>query len=138
MNDSIDNYEVNLQKVAEDKKSSGVLRLLAIDLQTNPYLSIGDWLQSLTDTELESLMNDLVDPGVEDENAVSGLILLSLMLSRAEQVFLDTDEDLTRAVGLMSMFIVMASVGRKGLAKIHYQNMSFGDDADHLCIAEKL
>jgi len=138
MNDSIDNYEVNLQKVVEDKRTNGAVRLLAANLQTNPYLSIGDWLQSLTDFELESLMHDLIDPGPEDEKAVSGLILLSLLISRAEQVFLDTDEDLTRAVGMMTMFITMASLGRKGLAKIHYQNMSMGRDTDHLCVAEKL
>ena len=135
--DDIDNYEVNYDRVAEDTQSHAIVRLLAINLKINPYLTVGEWLQSLSDGSLEDMI-DIVNAEDSDESAMSNMILLVLMLTRAEQVFIRSDDDLARSIGMLRMFVCMASLQRKGMIKAFYENMSFGEDAMHLHVAEKI
>lgn len=136
-NDDIDNYEVNYDRVAEDTLSHAIVRLLALNLKINPYLTVGEWLQSLSDGSLEDMI-DIVNAEESDESAMSNMILLVLMLTRAEQVFIRSDEDLVRSVGMLRMFVCLAGLARKGAIKAFYENMSFGEDAMHLHVAEKI
>lgn len=137
MSDDFDSYEVNYDRVAEDVKSHPVVRLLALNLKQNPYLTVGDWLQSLSDGSLDDMV-ELVNAEDTDEAAMSDMILLSLMLTRAEQVFMKSDDDLARSVGMLRMFVCLAGLQRKGMIKAFYENMSFGEDAMHLHVAEKI
>lgn len=136
-NDDIDNYEVNYDRVAEDTQSHAIVRLLALNLKINPYLTVGEWLQSLSDGSLEDMI-DMANAEESDESAMSNMILLVLMLTRAEQVFIRSDEDLVRSVGMLRMFVCLAGLARKGAIKAFYENMSFGEDAMHLHVAEKI
>ena len=136
--ENIDYYEINLNRVGEDKKTHSVIRLLAVDLQKNPYTSVGDWLQSLSDYDLQSLVEDVCESDETDEMAMQSLILGTLMLSRAESVFIENEEQLAKAAEMLRIFIVVASLQRKNMAQALYQNMSFGEDAAKLPIAAKL
>ena len=136
--DDIDNYEVNLNRVSEDKKTHSVIRLLAVDLQKNPYTSVGDWLQALSDHDLQSLIDDVCEADETDEMAMQSLILGTLMLSRAESVFIENEEQLAKASEMFRIFIVIASLQRKNMARALYQNMSFGEDAAKLPVAAKM
>lgn len=136
--DNIDHYEINIERVIENASTHSIIRLLAVDVKKNPYLTIGDWLQSLSDKDCQSLIDDLVEAEEEDNFAMESLILGALILSRAEQVFIETDEQMSKAIGMLRMFIVISSLHRKKMAKAIYKNMSFGEDAAQLSVAEKL
>ena len=136
--DNIDCYEVNLDRVSEDKNTHPIIRLLAVDLQKNPYVTVGDWLQSLTDNDVQSLIEQVVEAEEDDEYGMQSLILGTLMLSRAEQVFIESEEQLAKATEMFRVLIVISSLHRKKMAKALYKNMSFGEDAGSLPVAEKL
>lgn len=136
--ENIDCYEVNLNRVSEDKKTHSVIRLLAVDLQKNPYMCVGDWLESLSDHDIQALIDDVCEAEQTNEVAMQSLILGTLMLSRAESVFIESDDQLAKAAEMLRVFIVIASLHRKQMARALFKNMSFGEDAAKLPVAEKL
>ena len=135
---NIDNYEINIERVIEDKKTHSVIRLLAVDIKKNPYITIGDWLQSLSDNDVQSLLMDIAEAEEDNFDAMQSLILGALMLSRSEQVFFESDEELAKAAEMLKIFIVITSLDRKKMARAIYKNMSFGEDMSKLNIAEKI
>jgi hypothetical protein len=135
---NLDEFEVNLERVIEDKQTHSIIRLLAVDMQKNPYITVGEWLKSLSNKDIQSLVEDLADADDMNDAGMQSLILGTLMLSRAEQVFIESDEELAKAAEMFRIFIVISSLDRKGLAKAIYQNMSFGEDAKNLHVAEKI
>ena len=137
MND-IDQYEVNLERVIDDKNTHSIIRLLAHNLTQNPYITVGDWLKTLSDTDCQWLIDTIVEADEADEFAMQSLILGTLMLSRAEQVFIETEEQLAKATEMFRVFIVISSLDRKKLAKAIYSNMSFGEDAANLEVAQRI
>jgi hypothetical protein len=135
---NLDEFEVNLERVIEDKQTHSIIRLLAVDMQKNPYITVGEWLKSLSNKDVQSLVEDLADADDMNDAGMQSLILGTLMLSRAEQVFIESDEELAKAAEMFRIYIVISSLDRKGLAKAIYQNMSFGEDAKNLHVAEKI
>lgn len=135
---NLDEFEVNLGRVIEDKETHSIIRLLAVDMQKNPYITVGEWLKSLSNKDVQSLVEDLADADDMNDSGMQSLILGTLMLSRAEQVFIESDEELAKAAEMFRIFIVISSLDRKGMAKAIYQNMSFGEDAKNLHVAEKI
>ncbi len=135
---NLDDFEINLERVIQDKKTHSIIRLLAVDIQKNPYITVGEWLKSLSDKDVQSLVEDIADADDMNEFAMQSLILGTLLLSRAEQVFIESDEELAQAAEMFRIYIVISSLDRKKLAKALYQNMSFGEDAKNLHVAEKI
>jgi len=135
---NLDNYEVNLERVIEDKQTYSIIRLLAVDMQKNPYITVGEWLKSLSNKDVQSLVEDIADADESNDEAMQSLVLGTLMLSRAEQVFIESDEELAKAAEMFRIFIVISSLDRKGMARAIYKNMSFGEDAKNLNVAEKI
>lgn len=135
MMNNIDEHSVNLAEVAKAKDIHPIARLLAIELQSNEYLSTGDWLKSLRDSDVEDLMS-LVDE--DNDETYQSLIILALMLSRAESVYFKTEAEMGQAIGMLRVFICIESLARKGMVEVMHQNMSFGEDMSKLQIARKL
>lgn len=135
---NLDDFEINLERVIQDKKTHSIIRLLAVDIQKNPYITVGEWLKSLSDKDVQSLVEDIADADDMNDLAMQSLILGTLLLSRAEQVFIESDEELAQAAEMFRIYIVISSLDRKKLAKALYQNMSFGEDAKNLHVAEKI
>lgn len=148
---SFDDTTINYQNVVACKEYSSVTRLLASDLMSNPYLTIGDFLQGLTDGDLK-VLSDLCDitfdymkegkPYGDDtggDKAFAECIMLTMLLSGAEGLDLIPDENvLTQRVGMFSMFVAMESLYRKGMVKLHHKNMSLGEDASDKIVVEKI
>lgn len=136
--DNIDQYEINLERVIENAQTHSIIRLLAVDVKKNPYLTVGDWLQSLSDKDCQTLLDDLVEANEGDDSAVESMMLGVLMLSRAEQVFIETEEQFVKALGMFKVFVVISSLHRKKMARAVYKNMSFGEDAANLEVAQRI
>lgn len=134
-------YTVCLDKVISDKTMLSVTRLLAADLQTNPYLTVGQFLQGLSDGDLETLTEVCED---EENRHFPELIIISSLLVQAEGIVEEAIEDdefveqLRHRIGALIGFLAIESLHRRGMVKVYYENMSFGEDMGGKVIVERL
>jgi len=134
MNDFEKGYTVNYAEVLKAKDVLSVTKLLATQLMNNPYTSVGDFLQSVPDADLFTLIAD-----ENGEKHYGDLILISEMLATAEG--LDSSEDFDkfkdRSAQLLG-FLIIESLKRKGFVKVHYENMTFDESMGDKIIVEKM
>jgi hypothetical protein len=127
------NFSVNLEKVVKDKNSSSITKLLAAKLMVQPYMSIGEFLNSLSDDDVAILL-DMVE-----EEELENILLITEMLAGSEGLGGSKDvEESTIKINAMANFIVLESLARKGLIKLHRENLSFGEDMQDKLIAERI
>jgi hypothetical protein len=132
------NYSVVHDEVINNTSLLVVTRLLALDLKNNPYKTIGDFISKMNEFDLQVLV-DKINEASETKEPDSDILLMSIMLAIAEGVDFNLDiEGVTKCHNYLTNFIVIESLGRKGLVKVHHKNMSFGDDCDDKIIVEKI
>jgi hypothetical protein len=141
--DDLSNIRINYDKIIESTEMLSVTRMLAIDIKKNPYTTVGDFIKNLSDGDLGMLLDiidrDNMDDDVAENNVhLSDIMMIAEILARAEGLETNDLEDITKRMQMMSIYIVIESLTRKGLVKPHYHNMSFGDDAGDKMIVEKL
>lgn len=132
--DENEKFSVNFAKVVEQKDFLEVTRLLASNMMSVPYITIGDFLQSISDDSLEKLIEISDDP---DQERFEELVLISEMLATGEGLESANMELSTERTNQLCVFLVLESLKRKNLVKLHYHNMSFGEDFKDKIIAEK-
>ena len=134
-------YSVVLDKVVKDKGLMNVTRLLAAEMMSNPYLTVSDFFSGLNDEDIDILTE--VSENDEDER-YGDLILLTEMLTTAEGISIDEDdeeayvENVTHRLRAFISFLALESLERKGLVRIYRENMSFGEDYMDKRIAEAI
>lgn len=133
MND--DTYLVNYDKIVSDKKLLSSTRLLAASIVAEPYTTVQNYLQGLSDRDLEILM-DIAEDQYKDE--FSELVLVSEMLAQAEGLDPGNIELCTKRTNTLIGFLACESLARKGLVRIHRHNMSFGEEYGSKIIVERL
>jgi hypothetical protein len=140
-----DEFSINYKEVAEATDLIAPIRLLAIDLQKNPYLSLGDWFMSLSSGAFNEI-NELVELNheIEDEEdqtkmeVIEQLGLLTMMLARAEGIEGNTMEEFSEQINVFCNTVTCVSLARKGVVKVYYENLSLGKDMSEKVIVEKL
>jgi hypothetical protein len=137
-------FEINYDNVISCKDCLSVTRLLAVDLKENPYMSVGLFLKNISNSDLK-ILSDIVDQnfniGDDDEvtdPSLADVVLIAEMLSRAEGILSQTDEELMQKVNQFMMYISVESLRRKGLVRVYHENMSFGEDSEKRVIVEKI
>lgn len=137
-------FEINYDNVISCKDCLSVTRLLAVDLKENPYMSVGLFLKNLSNADLK-VLSDIVDNnwGIDEDEEVgdpslADVVLIAEMLSRAEGIISESDEELMQKVNQFMMFISVESLRRKGLVRVYHENMSFGEDAEKRVVVEKI
>lgn len=148
MDDSfnLDKCELNLLKIIEDREMLSVTRLLATTLLYKPYMRVGDFVKSLSDKDLDTLQEiaeqmETSDDDVKEYDKISHLeelILITEMLVRAEGLYTPDADVLTSRVGAFCTFLACEGLSRKGIIKLHHENMSFGEDMGHKILVEKI
>jgi hypothetical protein len=128
-------FQLNFNKIATHKEFLSVTRMLAIDMMKNPYITPADFLKSLSDEELQTLM-EISDN--EDHERMEEVMLMSEMLAIGEGLESANLEVAVERTNQLCILFVLESLARKQLIKIKYENMSFGDDYKDAIIAEKL
>ena len=110
-----------------------VTKLLALRMSENPYIVVGDYIKSISDSDIQSLVDAI------EKHEFSDVILMSEMLATGEgcDQSKDFDEFQNRADQLVSILMV-ESLARKGLVKSHPENYSFHDDMAKKIVAEKI
>jgi hypothetical protein len=117
---------------------------LAVDLKENPYMSVGLFLKNISNSDLK-ILSDIVDQNfnIDDDDEVgdpslADVVLIAEMLSRAEGIISESDEQLMQKVNQFMMYISVESLRRKGLVRVYHENMSFGEDAEKRVVVEKI
>jgi len=123
-------YFINLEKIQEYPNILAVTKLLALKIQNNPYMRVGNFLKNLSDADLKTLMSiDENDPHMED------ILMMSFLLARAEGVDNCTVGLITLHTSMLQNFITAESLYRKGLIEFYHDKWSFGEEADDKVIA---
>lgn len=125
-------WTLQLEKIHKQKGYSAVTRLLAASLMMNPYMSVGAFFQSISDDDLESLLQKSEDIGKAEEGecqpGTEEILLIAMMLAQAEGCPAQDLDELHDNVSILSVFIAGTSLARKGIVDAYYDNMSFGPD----------
>ena len=128
-------FNINYEKVLYEERFLPVTRLLAANLMKNQYMPIGDFIKSLNDNSLEQLNEISAD---EDHPNFEEMILISEMLAAAEGTNMGGTPEVHQRLNLFITWLVFESLKRKGLVKIYYENISFGEDMGDKIIVEKI
>jgi hypothetical protein len=140
---------VNYEKLINSKEYLAVTRKLAIDLMAKPYMTVGQFINNLSDGDISQLLEMSVDDDDEDadpldsiaetERHLEDLLLIAEMLAVAEGLPNSDSYDMVQdRVSQLIAFLAVESLARKGLVKSHPRNMSFGEDMAKKIIAERI
>lgn len=127
---------VNLGRISTDPKICAIVRLTAMQCMENPYLSVGDFFKNVSDIDLD-VIQGLISLGLynNDDVAMQEVLTLILMLTQAEGSIgmLEADSNESQDIifnKLFTAFQVMTTCtisGRRGDAKVFFENFSFDD-----------
>jgi hypothetical protein len=132
-------YSVDHAKVIQSQDCLAVTKLLAVDLMARPYMQVGDFFKKLSDTDLHNLMDVVEANDGEPNERFSDLLLIAEMLAGAEGLGGGESVDMiTDRTNQLISFLIIVSLERKGLVKVHYENMSFGDDMGDKIVVERI
>lgn len=127
--------QINYDKISKAKDFMPFVRLLAVDLIENPYLSIGTFLKGMSDSDLSTIM-DLIEE--DEDSALEHILITTEMLAQAEGLVSEDLDELTSRCNIMMTYFAMESLRRKGMIRLFYENLSFGDDYGDKIIAERV
>lgn len=143
--ENLDDFVINIDKVVNSKNMMPTTRMLAMRLQRNPYTTIKDFLENLSDVELDTLIEvseDGLDESAgsvaEGEDRFSELVLMAEMLAKAEGLHTSSLEDMTSRTNTLITFIACEGLARKGLVEVWRENMSLGEDMGDKIIVKKI
>lgn len=125
-------YHINLMEVFKAKEYTQATKLLAAKLMDNPYYSVGMFMQTLSNSELEYFQE------ISEKHNCDELVLLTLMLLHAEGTEVKDELDFEQHFSSLKMFLAGTALDRKGMIKVNYENFSFNPDAGDKVVFEKL
>jgi hypothetical protein len=140
---------VNYEKLINSREYLAVTRKLASDLMKKPYMTVEQFIKSLSNGDISQLLEMSVDDDDEDadpfdsiaetEKNLGDLVLIAEMLAVAEGLPNSDSYDMVKnRVSQLIAFLAVESLARKGLVKSHPHNMSFGEDMAKKIIAERI
>jgi hypothetical protein len=128
-------FSINYEKVLHQETFLPVTRLLAADLIKSQYMPIGDFIKSLNDNVLEELNVISAD---ENHPNFEEMILISEMLAAAEGTNFGGTPEVHQRLNMFMTWLIFESLKRKGLVKLYYENISFGEDMGDKIVVEKI
>ena len=132
-------FRIVYDKVMKEKDFLPLTRTLAMDLSEAGYMRPGDFLKSLTDSDVDTLLkiSDVSDD--EDNPRLEEILLISEMLATGEGLEPSQDaEGVTHRMNAFCSFLAIEGLRRKGLVKVYHENISFGEEYGNKIIVEKL
>jgi len=132
---------INLDKLISNDSYLITTRTVARKLMKSSYITVEQFLSSLKDEEITTLLECANTEDDEDvaNDEMQDLILIAEMLAVAEGLDNSNSYDAVHArVGQLVAFLAVESLSRKGLVKAYRHNMSFGEDMAKKIIAERI
>jgi hypothetical protein len=128
-------YVINFKELLGNRDIPAVIKMAAMQLQKNSYQHPGEWIQSISDSDLallEKLCSDCSRVGTaEAEKSSVSVGMLSLVLSTGEGMTINQEMLRSSFVNVIT-FIAAESLKRRGLVEINYENMSFAPETADL------
>jgi hypothetical protein len=121
--DNFQQFDIALDKIIQSREFSSVVKQLAFQLKENPYKTVGSFFDTLSNADLDLLMEKIDNEDWEE------IILITELLARAEGAGGDNLEQVTQNMNVMTVMIAGEALTRKGLVEAFHRNMSFGDDS---------
>ena len=127
-------YMISFNTISEDTSLPSFIRMLSSDMiKNNGYISVGKFFESLSDYEIAYLledleeMNKLTEETIEGSHAGMNLTLLTMMLMQADGTFDINEDSIQKNLDVVSGFILVESLARKGLVKAFRENYSLSE-----------
>lgn len=137
-----DDMIINLEKLMNTDSYLITTRTLARKLMKSSYITVEQFLASLKDDEITTLLecaDNEDDDGDIKHDEMQDLILIAEMLAVAEGLDNSNSYDgVHNRVSQLVAFLAVESLSRKGFVKAYRQNMSFGEDMAKKIIAERI
>jgi len=134
--DKFKNITVAYDKVIKSKDFLPVTRALAMDLSESGYMSPGDFLKNLSDSDVNALLkitDNEENPGLEE------ILLMSEMLANGEGLgYSKNINEMHVRMNTFCGFLAIEGLRRKGMVKVYHENISFGEEYESKIIVERL
>lgn len=136
-------FSVNYDQVIASDAHSSIVKMLALQIKQNSYLTVGDFFRNLSNSDLEYLVYAIEEANQMDEeeylesDKVDDLVLITMMLSHAEGGEEDGVEDLHQKMNCFCMLTMTTSLHRKGLVDVFFENFSLQQDSSENIIAKR-
>jgi hypothetical protein len=131
-------FIVNLEQIIASKDILAVTKMTALEIKADGYLTVGRYLQRLSDFDLHDLMSICENVKDEQNDQIGDVLLIAEMLATAEGLEPGTPAGIAQRMNAFIMLLTIESLHRKGLVKAHHNNMSLGEDAGNKVIVEKI
>lgn len=134
----------NIDKIIETDLAHPIIKKAARRLKKEQYFMPSDFFKKLTrhDSEILGEMASIItDDEIPDEKKGSeyqNIILLTSILSMAEAVYLEDEDDIVGAVRITAVMCIANNLHRKGLVKCFYENLTFGPEGQENIIMERI
>lgn len=115
----LSDYHIRLDRVVLSTEFLSSTRLLAATLRINPYMTLKDYFQRTSDSDIQVLVDKI------DREDLVELILLSELLAMAEGCKSEDIDQVTDNLNLFVTLVLVESLYRKGLIDVVRDNMTF-------------
>lgn len=130
--DPDETYSINVQQVIDNKTLLPITRKLAKRINKENYLTVGDFIISMEDEDLEYLI-DLI-PNEDNEEALTKecteLMLISELLALGEGLPASDVKNIMERTSFFTKLLVFESIYRKGIINAYHENWTLDLDAN--------
>ena len=131
-------FSVNLDKILASKDMLAITKLVAMEAKNEGYVTVGRFLQQLSDHDLTELLGIAESCKDETNDRVGELLLIAEILAAGEGLAPAEIDEITKRINTFIVLLNIESLHRKGLIKAIHNNMSLGEDAGNKIIVEKI
>lgn len=126
------NYWIDNSKILNEQRFSSVTKDLIVKLKTNPYLTLQQFFEQLSDQDLMILVKKVHNDDDEE------LLLLSELLIRAEGLISESIDQMIENIRKFRIFIAAEHLARHDMIVFHREWLTFGEEnLDRLIITLK-
>lgn len=131
-------FSVNIDNIIGSKDMLAVTKLVAMEAKNEGYVTVGRFLQQLSDHDLQELMSVAESAKDEENDRVGELILIAEILAAGEGLDPGQLDDITKRMNVFIVLLTIESLHRKGMVRAFHDNMSLGEDAGNKMIVERI
>lgn len=131
-------FSVCLDNIIAGKEVLAITKFVAMEAKHEGYITVGRFLQQLSDHDLQELMGIAESAKDELNDQVGDLLLIAEILAKGEGLEPGTLEDVTKRMNVLIILLTIESLHRKGMVRAFHDNMSLGEDSGDKMIVERV
>ena len=131
-------FTFDLDNIIASKDVLAITKLTAMEAKYEGYITVGSYLQRLSDFDLHELLDICESAKDELNDRVGELLLITGILAAAEGLDPGEVDVITQRMNSFIMLLTIESLHRKGMVRAIHSNMSLGEDAGDRAVVEKI